>query len=150
MGSPIGLFVIALTISSLSAFCSRSSSLIVPHSVSESRLKIHNFGTLDVENNSHCLIHLLRCELAVNLLHSLASLLHRQQGLVIDVGGFDRIDLCLERLYLCQRLFLRVFVCLFTSKGSFGGYIDPMLPLVSIYLDKMPRTKDPEQATELS
>jgi hypothetical protein len=30
------------------------------------------------------------------LLHSLASLLHRGQGLAVDIRGFDRVDLLLK------------------------------------------------------
>lgn len=69
----------------------------------------------------HCLIHLLWCELAVDMLHGLASLLHSQQGLVVDIGRLNRVDLRFQGLYLRQCLFLRVFVGLFASQGSFRG-----------------------------
>ncbi len=45
----------------------------------------------------HCLVHLLRREFPVNLLHGLAGLLHGRQRLPVDIRRFDRVDLLLQR-----------------------------------------------------
>ena len=44
----------------------------------------------------HSLIDLIDIELAVDLLHSLASLLHSKKCLAVDIRGFDTIDLLLQ------------------------------------------------------
>jgi len=45
----------------------------------------------------HGLVHLLRRELAVDLLHGLGGALHGRERLPVDVGRLDGVDLLLQR-----------------------------------------------------
>lgn len=86
MTSPTVLPVMALTISSLSAFCSRSLSLRFlsvsqPSPFSVSRVA----GQVRHGDHPHRLVHLLGRQLPVYLLHGLAGPLHRRQRLPVDV-----------------------------------------------------------------
>jgi hypothetical protein len=56
----------------------------------------------------------------VDIGHGLACLLHRQQGLVIDVGRLYRINLCFQRPYLRQGLVQSMFVRLLAPQGLLG------------------------------
>ena len=61
----------------------------------------------------HGLVHLLGRQLAVDVLHGLAGALHGRQGLAVDVGRLDGVDLLLQRRYLRHRLLQVVFMGLF-------------------------------------
>lgn len=43
----------------------------------------------------HCLIDLVDCQAAVDVLESFAGILHCRHGFFVDVGGFDTGDLAL-------------------------------------------------------
>ena len=60
----------------------------------------------------HCSIHILHCHLAVDLFHSLAGVLHGDEGFLVDVRGFDGVDLLLEHGYLAVRLLEGMLVLL--------------------------------------
>lgn len=68
---------------------------------------LHGWG-----KSIHSLIHNIDIQLAMNLLHSLSSLLHRRQRLTIDIRRLDRVDLLLQRRDLRQGLVERVFMLL--------------------------------------
>jgi hypothetical protein len=57
----------------------------------------------------------------VNDLHRLTSLLHRLQGLVVDVGRFDGVNLLLQLDDLGCCLFEILFVGLLPSECGFGS-----------------------------
>jgi hypothetical protein len=86
--SPMGLFVMAVAISSASCCCSRNLSLTVQCQTSSI------YGKL-----KHCHIHhrvdLVHGEAIMHALHGTARLVHRVQRLLVDVGRFDRINLLL-------------------------------------------------------
>lgn len=69
----------------------------------------------------HGLVHLIHRKLAVDLLHSLAGLLHGGQRLAVDVGRLDSVDLLLQRPYLGRRLLQVVLVSLLPLQGSPRG-----------------------------
>ena len=48
------------------------------------------------EEHIHSLIDFIDIELAVDLLHSLASLLHSKKRLAVDIRGFNTVDLLLQ------------------------------------------------------
>ncbi len=71
---------------------------------------------------AHCLVHLLRRELAVDLLHSLARPLHGRQRFSVDVRRLDGVYLLLERADLCLRLLQAVLVGLLAPQRRFRHY----------------------------
>jgi hypothetical protein len=129
MGSPIGLFVIALTISSLSAFASRILSLRGYHDQTYSPTCVCmerdwpglSWWEYGEQGDTHCLIHLLGRKLAMYLLHRLAGLLHRQERFLVDIGRLDGIYLLLQRPDLRLGLLEAVLVLLLTFQGSLRG-----------------------------
>lgn len=56
--------------------------------------------TEHADGDVHGLIDFVYCQLAMNLFHSLACLLHGGKGLPVDVGGLDGVDLLLQGAYL--------------------------------------------------
>lgn len=98
--SPSGADVIAFAISSPRACCSRSSSLcFYQQTILKSSCPVYIVATIDEGGDGehvHSLVNLIDVELAVDLLHSLASLLHRKKSLAVDVCGFDTVDLLLQ------------------------------------------------------
>lgn len=48
----------------------------------------------------------------MDLLHSRAGILHGDEGFLVDVCGFDRVDLLLKHGYLAAGLFEGVLVLL--------------------------------------
>ena len=70
----------------------------------------------------HCVIHILHLHIAVDLLHGRAGVLHRDQGLLVDVGGFYRVDLLLEHRDLAVGLLQRGLVLLLSFQGVSGGW----------------------------
>ena len=56
----------------------------------------------------------------MDLLHGLTGLLHCQESLLVDVGGFDGIYLLFDGRDLRGGLFERVFVLLLPSECCFG------------------------------
>lgn len=107
--------VMADTISSLRAFCSRRFSL---HIVS---LFVGGEGNKSW-SDIHGLVHLVWRQLAVDLLHGLARTLHGGQRLHVDVCRLYRVDLLLERGDLRQGLLETVLMRLLASQGSLGSY----------------------------
>ena len=110
----------ASTISSLSAFCSRSFSLQKDNVVSQfpdSQKEGRN--GLDV----HRLVDLLHREFAVYLLHGLAGLLHRLQRLAVDIRRLDGVYLLLERADLTQGLLQGVLVRLLAFQNRLRSYV---------------------------
>jgi hypothetical protein len=57
----------------------------------------------------------------VDLRHCRTSLLHGLEGLVVDIGRFDGVDLLLELDDLRCCLLEVLFVHLFPSEGGFGN-----------------------------
>ena len=57
----------------------------------------------------------------MNGLHGRAGVLHRGEGFLVDVGGFDGVYLLLEHGYLARGLFEGVFVLLLAFEGGAGG-----------------------------
>ena len=53
----------------------------------------------------------------MDVLHRLAGVLHRQQRFLVDVRGFDGVDLVLEHGYLRGGLLEGVLVGLFALEG---------------------------------
>lgn len=82
----------------------------------------------------HCLVHLVGRKLAVDLLHSLARLLHGCQRLAVDVCRLDRVDLLFQRSYLRNRLLHRVFMGLLASQGRLGRCLPHVNPSVAPHL----------------
>lgn len=70
----------------------------------------------------HGLINLINIELAMNLLHGFARLVHHRKGLPIDIRCLNRIYLLFESSYLSGRLVQCMFVLLFAPKSSPCGY----------------------------
>lgn len=66
----------------------------------------------DIED-IHGEVHVLHRHLSVNGLHCRAGVLHRGEGFLVDVCGFDGVYLLLQHGYLAGRLFEGVFVLLF-------------------------------------
>lgn len=56
----------------------------------------------------------------MDLLHCLTGLLHRQKSFLIDIRGFDGVDLLFYGRDLRRGLFEGVFVLLLPSEGRFG------------------------------
>ena len=104
----------AFPISSFSWCCSRSCSLGFLQSVSV--LFLHHKYSEGV----HCHVDILHGHLAVNLLHGLSGILHRDKGFLVDVCGFDGVDLLLEHGDLAVGLFEGLLVLLFALEGVFG------------------------------
>lgn len=59
----------------------------------------------------------------MNLLHGRAGILHGDEGFLVDVGGFDGVDLLLEHGDLAVGLFEGVLVLLLTFKSVAGDYV---------------------------
>jgi hypothetical protein len=100
------LLVMAWTISSLRAFCSRKSSLFQQLSAT---LPGWQGTTEEYENvgggdNVHRLVDLIHRQFAMNLFHGVARLLHGSKSLSIDIGGLDSVDLLVQGPYLSNRL----------------------------------------------
>lgn len=72
-------------------------------------------------------VHILHCHLAVDRLHGGTSVLHGGEGLLVDVGGLDGVDLLLEHGYLVARLLEGLLVLLLTLEGGAGGCLSPFL-----------------------
>ena len=71
----------------------------------------------------HCSIHVLHCHLPVDLFHGFAGILHGDEGLLVDVCGFDGVDLLLEHRYLAVGLLEGVFVLLLSFESVSSDYI---------------------------
>lgn len=65
----------------------------------------------------HCDIDILHGQLAMNLFHSGTCILHSHQGFLINVCGFDRVDLLFEHGDLTTGLLKRVLVLLLTLES---------------------------------
>ena len=71
----------------------------------------------------HCLVHRLDVEALVDLAHGFAGVLHRFQGLLVDVGGLDGVDLLLDLGDLRRCLFEAALVDFLAAEGCFRGCI---------------------------
>lgn len=60
----------------------------------------------------HCDVDILHSQLAMNFFHSCTCILHSHQGFLINICGFDRVDLLLEHGDLTIGLLKRVLVLL--------------------------------------
>ena len=58
----------------------------------------------------------------MNRLHDLSGILHGGEGFLVDVCGFDGVDLLFEHGDLAGGLFEGVFVLLLSFQGGAGGY----------------------------
>lgn len=59
----------------------------------------------------------------MDLLHRLSSLLHCRERLPVDIGRFDGVDLLLQSLYLCNRLFYGMLMRLLAPQGSLRRWL---------------------------
>ena len=125
------LLVMAATISSLSAFCSRSLSLFSQY-CQPATCRSLRVGS---SRYAHRFVDLLRRQLAVDLLHGLSCALHGGQGLAVDVGRLDGIYLLLERADLRVGLLQAMFVDLLTPEGCLGRYRDIWLASAGAVLE---------------
>ena len=74
--------------------------------------------------DSHCCIYVLHGHFAVDLFHGGASVLHCDEGFLVDVCGFDGVDLLLEHGDLAVGLFEGVLVLLLAFEGIAGSWAD--------------------------
>ncbi len=74
----------------------------------------------------HCDVYVFHSHLAMDFLHGFAGILHSDEGFLVDVCGFDGIDLLLEHGYLPVRLLEGVFVLLLSLKGIPRNYQTPL------------------------
>lgn len=58
----------------------------------------------------------------MDVLHSLTGVLHGEESFLVDVCGFDRVDLIFKHGDLSGGLFKGVFVGLLSFKGCSRGY----------------------------
>lgn len=58
----------------------------------------------------------------MDFLHGFASVLHGEEGFLVDVGGFDRVDLVFEHGDLGGGLFEGVFVGFLAFERGSGSY----------------------------
>ena len=84
-------------------------------------------------DNPHCSIHILHGHLAVDLLHGSAGVLHGDEGFLVDVCGFDGVDLLLEHGDLAVGLFEGVLVLLLTFEGVAGDCVHRGISMVPTY-----------------
>ena len=63
----------------------------------------------------------------MDLLHSGAGILHGDEGFLVDVCGFDGVDLLLEHGDLAVGLFEGVLVLLLSFEGVPCGYAEQIL-----------------------
>ncbi len=76
-----------------------------------------------VKGDSHGSVDVLHGHLAVDLLHGSAGILHGDEGFLVDVCGFDGVDLLLEHGDLAAGLFEGVLVLLLAFEGVAGGWV---------------------------
>ncbi len=69
----------------------------------------------------HGCVYLVDCQIAVDLLHRGAGVLHCVERFLVNVGGFDGVDLLLDLAYLGVGLLEGALVQLFTAEGCFCG-----------------------------
>lgn len=72
----------------------------------------------------HYLVDLVYSQGPVDLFHGFAGVLHGEQGLLVDVGGFDRVNLVFEHGDLGGGLFEGVFVSFLAFEGRSGSCWD--------------------------
>ena len=77
----------------------------------------------------HGHINILHRHLAVNGLHGSAGVLHGSKGFLVDVCGFDGVDLLFEHGYLAICLLEGVFVLLLAFERGAGGWWGGVLAL---------------------
>ena len=112
----MGMEVMALPISWVSSCCSRSCSLEGgPWNQYWIFLRKKQCGKEGEDR--HGGIYVLHGHLAVDLLHGGASILHSDEGFLVDVCGFDGVDLLLEHGDLAVGLFEGVLVLLLSFEG---------------------------------
>ena len=66
---------------------------------------------------AHCNIDVFHSHLAVDFFHSFAGVLHGDEGFLVDVCGFDGVDLLFEHGNLAGGLLEGVLMLLLTFKG---------------------------------
>ena len=69
----------------------------------------------------HCSVHVFHGHLSVDLLHGGAGILHGDEGFLVDVCGFDGVDLRFELGDLAVGLFEGVLVLLLAFEGVAGS-----------------------------
>ena len=74
-------------------------------------------GRKEGRKDRHCSIYVLHGHLAMDLLHCCAGILHGDEGFLVDVCGFDGVDLLLEHGDLPVGLFKGVLVLLLAFEG---------------------------------
>ena len=81
--------------------------------------------------NVHYLIDLFDGQRAVDFFHGFAGIVHGEEGFLVDVRGFDRIDLVLEHGDLGGGLFKGVLVSLFALQCCPGSCSIPKYRLAN-------------------
>ena len=71
--------------------------------------------------NAHCSVYVLHGHLAVDLLHGGPGVLHGDEGFLVDVCGFDGVDLLLQHGDLAVGLFEGALVLLLAFEGVAGN-----------------------------
>ena len=84
-------------------------------------LLLEGFAKRREGDNPHCSVYVLHGHLAVDLLHGRAGVLHGDEGFLVDVCGFDGVDLLLEHGDLAVGLFEGVLVLLLAFEGVAGN-----------------------------
>jgi hypothetical protein len=87
------------------------------------------------ERGVHDVVDFVDCEGAVDVFHGFAGVLHGEEGLLVDVGGFDGVDLVLQHGDLRGGLFEGVLVCLFAFERRAGGWERWTLAKLFIYIE---------------
>ena len=71
----------------------------------------------------------------MDVFHGFTGVLHGEEGLLVDVGGFDGVDLVLQHGDLRGGLFEGVLVCLFAFERRAGGWERWTLAELFIYIE---------------
>lgn len=92
------------------------------------------------DGNVHSLVNHLDRHALVDLLHSLAGILHCSKGLLVDIGGFDRVYLRLQLQNLGGCLLEGLLMNLLPSQSILRGcHINKMISMMD---DNGHRTDD--------
>ena len=70
----------------------------------------------------HCLVDLVHVHLAVDLFHGGAGIFHGEEGFLVDICGFDGVDLLFEHGDCGRGLFQGVLELLLAFEGVAGGF----------------------------
>ena len=72
--------------------------------------------------HAHCNVDVFHGHLAVDFFHSFAGVLHGDEGFLVDVCGFDGVDLLFEHGYLAGGLLEGMLMLLLAFEGVACSY----------------------------